>query len=256
MDEILIIAAVSLVIGFAGFVDAIAGGGGIISLPAYFLTGLPAHVCYGTNKFTAACGTTFAVGTYFKNGAMNIKAAVIAACGSFIGSTIGSRIVMNLEERTLKMMLVVLLPCVAVFIFIKKIGDEADRSHLLGKGKFVLLAFAVGITVGLYDGIFGPGTGTIAAIAFTTVMKFDIKTASGNAKLLNLASNYAALVTYLLSGVVDFRYAIPGAICNICGSILGSRLAVKKGAKFIRPVMLCMVVLLIISVAYDVVTGV
>ncbi len=256
MDEIIIIAAVSLVIGFAGFVDAIAGGGGIISLPAYFLTGLPAHVCYGTNKFTAACGTTFAVGTYFKNGAMNIKAAIIAACGSFIGSTIGSRIVMHLEEKTLKMMLVVLLPCVAVFIFVKKIGDEADRSGSLGAGKFVVLAFVVGITVGMYDGIFGPGTGTIAAIAFTTIMKFDIKTASGNAKLLNLASNYAALVTYLLSGVVDFRYAIPGAICNIFGSILGSHLAVKKGAKFIRPVMLCMVALLIVSVAYDFITGV
>lgn len=256
MNEIWMIIAVSLIIGFAGFVDAIAGGGGIISLPAYFLTGLPAHVCYGTNKFTAACGTTFAVATYFKNGAMNIKAALIAAAGSFIGSTIGSRIVMNLEERTLKLMLIFLLPCVAVFIFVKKIGDGVDMSHTLGKKKLILLAFAVGICVGLYDGIFGPGTGTIAAIAFTAVMKFDLKTASGNAKLLNLASNYAALVTFLLSGVVDFRFAIPGAVCNICGSLIGSHLAVKKGAKFIRPIMLLMVVLLMISVAYDIVTGV
>ncbi|MBR5228664.1 MAG: TSUP family transporter [Firmicutes bacterium] len=250
------IAAVSLIIGFAGFVDAIAGGGGIISLPAYFLTGLPAHVCYGTNKFTAACGTTFAAATYFKNGAMNIKAAVIAAAGSFIGSTIGSRLVMNMEERTLKIMLIVLLPCVAVFIFVKKIGDGVDLSNTLGIKKLIALAFVVGICVGLYDGIFGPGTGTIAAIAFTTVMKFDLKTASGNAKLLNLASNYAALVTFLIGGVVDFRYAIPAAICNIAGNIIGSRLAVKKGAKFIRPIMISMVVLLMISVAYDIVTGV
>jgi len=254
MNDFLMIAGVSLIVGFAGFVDSIAGGGGIISLPAYFLTGLPAHTCYGTNKFSAACGTTFAVGTYFRHGAMNVKVALIAALGSFIGSTIGSHVVLLLDDRMLKLMLVVMLPVVAVIIFVKKIGGEEDNSSSLGTGKLMVFGMLVGLIVGGYDGIFGPGTGTIAAIAFTVIMHFDLKTATGNAKVLNLASNYAAMITFITAGAVDYRFAIPSAFCNIIGSILGSQMAVRKGSGFIRPVMLCVIVLLIGKVAWDLIS--
>lgn len=170
------ITAVSLIVGFAGFVDAIAGGGGIISLPAYFLTGMPAHVCYGTNKFSSACGTTLAAATYLKHGAINVKVAVIAAIGSFIGSNIGSHIVLLLDDKILKLMLIVCMPVIAVIIFVKKFGGDEDRSYLLGPVKIMIYGFLVGFFVGGYDGIFGPGTGTIAAIAFTAFMHFDLKT--------------------------------------------------------------------------------
>ena len=251
MNDVLMIAAVSLIVGFAGFVDSIAGGGGIISLPAYFLTGMPPHMCYGTNKLSAACGSVFAVGTYMRHGAVNLKIALIAAAGSFAGSTIGSRVVMLLDGRVLQLMLVVLLPLVAIFIFVKKIGGEEDRSSTLGSTKLMIFALLAGVLVGGYDGIFGPGTGTIAALAFTTVLRFDLRTATGNAKVLNLASNVAACVTFILAGAVDFRYAVPSAVCNIIGSILGSQMAVRKGSGFIRPVMLCVIVLLIGKVAWD-----
>lgn len=253
MEDVLMIAGVSLIVGFAGFVDAVAGGGGIISLPAYFLTGMPAHLCYGTNKFSAACGTTFAVGTYFKHGAVNIKVALMAAVGSFIGSNIGARIVLMLDDKVLKLMLVVALPVVAVIIFVKKIGGEEDLSHLFSPAKLLLYGLIVGFLVGGYDGIFGPGTGTIAAIAFTAVMHFDLKTATGNAKVLNLASNFGSLVPFLMAGTVNFKLAIPAACCNIIGAILGSQMAVRKGSSFIRPVMIVVIVLLIGKVAVDLV---
>jgi hypothetical protein len=256
MDDFFMIAGVSLIVGFAGFVDSIAGGGGVISLPAYFLTGMPAHVCYGTNKFSASCGTVFAVGTYFRHGAVNLKVAVIAACGSFVGSTIGSRIVMLLDERILQLMLVVLLPIVAIVIFVKKIGDGEDTSASLGSVKLAVFALLAGLLIGGYDGIFGPGTGTMAAIAFTGFMHFDLKTATGNAKILNLASNVAASVTFLMAGAVEFRYAVPSAVCNIIGSILGSQMAVRKGSAFIRPVMICVIIMLIGKVAYDMISEV
>lgn len=253
MEDLLMIGMVSLIVGFAGFVDSVAGGGGIIALPAYFITGLPAHVCYGTNKFSSACGTAFATGIYFRNGAVNLRVAIMAAVGSFIGSTIGSHIVLMLDDRMLKLMLIVMLPVMAIVIFIKKIGGEEDHSASLGQTKLLILGFLVGALVGGYDGIFGPGTGTIAAIAFTTITRFDLKTASGNAKVLNLASNVAALITFLFAGVIDFRYGIPAAACNIAGAILGSRMAVKRGSSFIRPMMIAVVIMLIAKVAYDLV---
>ena len=250
------ITAVSLIVGFAGFVDAVAGGGGIISLPDYFLTGLPAHVCFGTNKFSAACGTTLAVATYFKHGAVNLKVAIMAAIGSFIGSNIGSHIVLMLDDNVLKLMLVICLPVIAVIIFVKKLGGEEDRSYLLGPAKLLVYGFLVGLLVGGYDGIFGPGTGTIAAIAFTAFMHFDLKTATGNAKVLNLASNVGSLVTFWMAGTINFSYAIPAAVCNVIGAMIGSQMAVRKGSSFIRPVMICVIVLLIGKVAYDLIAGI
>jgi len=110
---------------------------------------------------------------------------------------------------------------------------------------------AIGLGIGLYDGIFGPGTGTFAIIAFTTLMGFDLRTAGGNAKVLNLASNYASLVTYLMNGLVVFSVGIPCAVSGIVGNLLGSHFALKNGAKFIRPMMLVVLVLLLGKIVSD-----
>ena len=210
--------------GFAGFVDSAAGGGGLISLPAYLFAGLPAHYTYGTNKFSAACGTTFATAQFFQKGAMNIKVGLLAAAGSFVGSALGSHIVLLLSDEALRAMMLVILP---------------------------IAALAIGLGIGLYDGIFGPGTGTFAIIAFTTLMGFDLRTAGGNAKVLNLASNYASLVTYLMNGLVVFSVGIPCAVSGIVGNLLGSHFALKNGAKFIRPMMLVVLVLLLGKLVSD-----
>ena len=220
-----------LMTGFAGFVDSAAGGGGLISLPAYLFAGLPPHYTYATNKFSAACGTTFATANFFKNGAMNLKVGILAAIGSFAGSALGAHIVLLLSDELLRIMMFLILPVAAVVILWQR--DLPDQNR------------AIGLGIGLYDGVMGPGTGTFAIIAFTTLMGFDLRTANGNGKVLNLASNYASLFTYLMNGLVVFHIGIPCAVSNILGNLLGSHFALKKGARFIRPMMLVVLVLLL-----------
>lgn len=237
--------------GFAGLVDSAAGGGGLISLPAYLFAGLPVHYTYGTNKFSAACGTTFATLRFFKSGAMDLKVGLLAAAGSFVGSGLGSRLVLLLSEQALRTMMLVILPVAAVLILWRRKLPDENRDDGVMSGRKALLAVAIGLGIGLYDGLFGPGTGTFAIIAFTTLMGFDLRTASGNAKVLNLASNYASLVTYLSSGLVVFSIGIPCALSGIVGNLIGSRLALTRGARFIRPMMLVVLVLLLGKLVSD-----
>ena len=211
--------------GFAGFVDSAAGGGGLISLPAYLFAGLPPHYTYATNKFSAACGTTFATASFFKNGAMNIKVGILAAIGSFAGSALGAYIVLMLSDEVLQMMMFIILPIAAVVILWRRNLPDENRDDGTLNLKKALLALGIGLGIGLYDGMVGPGTGTFAIIAF--------------------ASNYASLFTYLSSGLVVFPVGIPCAISNIVGNIIGSHFALRKGAKFIRPMMLVVLVLLL-----------
>ena len=141
-------------------------------------------------------------------------------------------------------MMFIILPVAAVLILWRRqLPDENRDDGSFGLRKAVL-SLGIGLGIGLYDGLFGPGTGTFAIIAFTTLMGFDLRTAGGNAKVLNLASNYASLITYLFSGMIVLTVGIPCAASNIAGNLLGSHFALKKGAQFIRPMMLVVLVLL------------
>ena len=215
------------------------------------VTGLPVHLLYGANKFSSACGTTFASAMFFRSGALDLQVALIAAAASFAGSTLGSRLVLLLSGEVLKIMVLVMLPIAAIIIFTQRKLPEEDRSSQVPRKKALVLAAVIGLLIGLYDGLVGPGTGTFAIIAFTSVLKFDLRTASGNAKVLNLASNYASLITYIGAGNVPFALAIPCAVCNILGAILGSHFALSKGGKFIRPMLLVVLVLLLGKMAMD-----
>ena len=237
-----------LMTGFAGFVDSAAGGGGLISLPAYLFAGLPVHYTYGTNKFSAACGTTFATAQFFQKGAMNIRVGPLAAVGSFVGSALGSHIVLLLSDQVLRTTMLIILPVAAVLILWRRDLPDENRDDGTLNAKKAVLALAIGLGIGLYDGIFGPGTGTFAIIAFTTLMGFDLRTANGNGKVLNLASNYAS---HLMNGLVVFHIGIPCAISNILGNLLGPHFALKKGARFIRPMMLVVLVLLLCKLISD-----
>ena len=231
--------------GFAGFVDSAAGGGGLISLPAYLFAGLPPHYTYATNKFSAACGTTFATASFFKNGAMNVKVGILAAIGSFAGSALGAHIVLLLSDEVLKTTMFIILPIAAVIILWRRNLPDENRDDGTMNLKKAARALGIGLGIGLYDGLVGPCTGTFAIIAFSSLMKFDLRTANGNGKVLNLASNYASLFTYLMSGLVVFSIGIACAISGIAGNLLGSHFALRKGAKFIRPMMLVVLVLLL-----------
>ena len=237
----------------AGFVDAAAGGGGLISLPAYLATGIPAHMAYGCNKFSSACGTTLASLRFLKNRAVDVQTALLAAAGSFIGSGVAARIVLTLDDQFLKRIVIVFLPIAAIVIFMKRGYGEENCVDCLSKKRKVVFALLIGLFIGFYDGMVGPGTGTFAIIAFSILMKYGLKTASGNAKILNLASNYASLITYAANGNVLWMVAVPAAACNVLGSYFGSGMALKKGAAFIRPMIFCVMFLLLIKIVSDII---
>ena len=218
-----------LMTGFAGFVDSAAGGGGLISLPAYLFAGLPPHYTYATNKFSAACGTTFATANFFKSGAMNVKVGVLAAIGSFAGSALGAHIVLLLSDEMLRTMMFIILPVAAVIILWQRNLPDENRDDGTLDLKKILLALAIGLGIGLYDGVMGPGTGTFAILAFSALMGYDLRSASGNAKLLNLASNYASVITVVLAGKVLYAVALPAAVFGVLGHLLGSGFAYKIG---------------------------
>lgn len=239
---------------FASFVDAIAGGGGLISLPAYLLTGMPAHFAYGSNKFSACIGTFFSVARFLKSGTINLKVAIRSAIFALIGSGLGAQLALFLSDHFLRLTMVVLLPFIAIFVLFNKknTGDESTFSTLSNQ-KAVVLSALIGFSIGMYDGFFGPGTGTFLILAYTALMGFDFKTACGNAKIVNLASNFAALVVFILAGKVLYVVAIPAALFSITGNWIGSGLAIKKGAKFIKPVLVGVLILLFMKIIYDMV---
>ncbi len=242
---------VCFLVGLGGFVDASAGGGGLITLPAYALTGLPMHTIFAANKCSSSCGATMSALMFLRKGALQWQVALTAAAFSFLGSALASRVVLILPDRFLKTMVLVMIPVAAVIIFTQSRRGEEDHSEEVPLGRKLPLSALIGLLIGGYDGLIGPGTGTFAIIAFTAVLKFDLRRASGNAKVLNLASNYASLCTFLMAGTVPFALAIPCGVCNVCGAWLGSRFALKKGARFIRPMMLVVMVLLLLKLATD-----
>jgi uncharacterized membrane protein YfcA len=232
----------------AGFLDSIAGGGGLISLPAYVLTGLPMHMVYACNKFAAACGTTIATLRYYRNKMVDIPIGLTAAAGAFLCSAIASRIVLYLDDHTLKTMMLIVLPIVAVITLVNKNMGNENLSHQFSQKKKYVLSFLIGSFVGFYDGLVGPGTGTFALIGFCLVLKYDMRTATGNAKFLNLASNYASLVVFLFAGTVYWIVAVPAAVFNILGNYIGAGVAIKKGAAVIKKMLMVVIVLLFFKV--------
>jgi hypothetical protein len=239
---------------FAGFIDSIAGGGGIISLPAYLIAGIPPTAARGTNKFSSTIGLTVVSFRFIKRKKVHLKIAVVASAAALIGSAIGAELSIILDrfdERYFYYIMIASLPILAVFIlFNKKIGtDKPDFT--LSVWKTYIYASLTGLVIGAYDGFFGPGAGTFLIIIFNAVIGLDVLTASGTAKVANLASNFAALVMFLRDGSVIIALAAPAAAFSILGNILGSRLAFKNGARIIRPAFIVVLVLLLGKIMFD-----
>ena len=246
------IAVVCPLVFLASFVDAVAGGGGLISLPAYYLTGIPAHFALGSNKFSSCVGTVFSTGRFLRDGSFHLRTAAVAASCALAGSFFGARLALILSDRALRIAMLILLPAAAVFLLVqgRQSGDRNtfDRVPPL---RALLLSAAIGLLLGMYDGFFGPGTGTFLILAFTAILGFDVKTACGNTKVVNLASNAAALATFVAAGTIRYDLAVPAAACSVAGHWIGSGLAIRKGAAFIRPVMVLVLALLFGKLIWD-----
>lgn len=235
----------------AGLIDSVAGGGGLISLPAYLIAGLPAPLALGTNKCDNAFGTFLATGRFIQRKQLHVPTAAAAALAALVGSALGSQLAMRVAAKFLNYLLLAVVPILGGFIlFQPQLGAEDKTGRHSPK---VLMAICVGIgfVVGGYDGFFGPGAGTFMMLAFTTLAGFDLLRASGNTKVVNSASNAASLVTFALAGQVVWAVGVPAALCNILGNYIGSGLALKGGAKVIRPMFFVVLGLLAVKLVSD-----
>jgi uncharacterized membrane protein YfcA len=243
------------IIFLSAFIDAIAGGGGLISLPAYIFVGIPIHNAYATNKFPASMGTAMAVANYLKGGCIDYTAAIPGSIAAIIGSFIGTRLALSLSPRALQICLMVILPLVGVFIFTKRGVENSDTAAQRSTRFKVIASSLIGLVFGCYDGFFGPGTGMFMTLALSGLVHLDLIMSVGSTKLINFSSNFTAMITWLISGKILFPIAVPCTICSVAGGFLGSRMAIKTGKRLIRLVLALVSILLFVKIAVDLLFG-
>lgn len=234
----------------AGFVDSVAGGGGLISLPAYYLAGLPPVLAAGTNKLSACLGTVAASGRFILGKKVDWWVAALAVPGALLGSWLGTTLLQSIPENAIRMMMIAAIPLVALVVLRKRDGLQASR--VLSKGTARMVSLLIGLMVGFYDGLVGPGTGTFLILLFTMLLGMEAVRASGTAKLVNLASNVASLVTLLTAGQVLIGLGLPAAACAIAGNLLGAGMTIRKGTGFIRGMLMTVLALLLAKMVLDV----
>lgn len=232
----------------AGLVDAIGGGGGLISLPAYMLAGLPVHQAVATNKMSSSCGTALVTLRFIKNKLVDLKLAVPSVLAAVIGSSIGANLSMTLEEAVMEKILFVVLPVAALIVLNKKLFCDRGLDHVELTPKTYVIASSAAFVVGLYDGLYGPGTGTFLIIAFTVFAKMSIGVSNAQAKVINLTSNITSLIIFILNGQVLFTLGIAAAISNMAGGYIGAGLAMNGGAKIVKPIILFVLFLLLLKI--------
>ncbi len=220
----------------AGFIDAIAGGGGLLTLPALLAVGLSPAQALGTNKLQSVFGSGSATWYFARRGYLDITALRPAIALTFVGSALGSLLVQSIDASALARLIPFLLVGFALyFLNSRRVGD-LDSQRRIGT-----LAFAstVGIGVGFYDGFFGPGTGSFFAIGFVSLAGFNLVKATAHSKLLNFTSNCASLLLFALGGKLVWSIGFSMALGQIIGARLGSRLVVTRGSKLIKPLIVC-----------------
>lgn len=233
----------------AGLVDSIAGGGGLVSLPAYMLTGLPMHNVLATNKLSSSCGTALTTIRFLKNKMVSLKLAVPSVIAAIIGSTIGSHISLMMPEGLIRKIMLFVLPVAAFFVLNKRLfHDRPEEGDFTPDFRTYLVASIAAFLIGGYDGMYGPGTGTFLIIAFTVFAKLPVRRSNAQAKVINLTSNITALTVFLLNRQVVVPLGLAAAACNIAGNYVGSGLVMTKGAKIVQPILLVVLALLFIKI--------
>ena len=238
--------------GFAGFVDAMAGGGGLIQLPA-LLVGLPNKdlpLILGTNKVPSIFGTAAAARNYFKNIKPDIPLTVTMMVPAFAGSMAGAGLAATIPKEFFKPFLVFLLLAVAIYTWRKPELGMSENLKYTNRKRLVIVA-VIGLLIGFYDGIFGPGTGTFLVFFLVSAIGFAFLKASATAKLVNIATNAGAILSFQLTGHIWWQLGLLLAFANVTGAIIGSRLAIKGGSPLVRKVFLAVTFLLITRVAWD-----
>jgi uncharacterized protein len=249
MFELIAVVAAS---GLAGFIDAVVGGGGLVLVPALFSAypGAAPATLFGTNKAAAVWGTAWSCVQYFKRIEMSVRSLLPAVFTAVLGSWLGAGLVTRVDGSSLRRALpLILLALLAYTLARKDLGrHHAPRGSVRAQSA---LAAAIGLLIGGYDGLFGPGTGSFFVFLFVRVLGYDFLHASAAAKLLNTATNASALVRFSLAGHVWWEIGLMLALANLAGSLLGTRMALKHGSGFVRTLFVGVVTALILKTGYD-----
>lgn len=231
----------------AGTVDAIAGGGGLITLPALLAAGLPPHLAYGTNKGGSVWGSGAALVAYWRAGAVDRRQAAIAFPLGLLGSVIGAQLVLQVDNHTLRPVAIGMLIAAAVLLLVKKPTRDVDAP---GR-HYLKIAAALALAIGAYDGFFGPGTGAFLIAGFVGLCGRSLTRATADAKVVNFASNLAAVGAFAAASSIAWRVALPMAVGQLVGGLIGARLALRGGARLIRVMVVAVACALVAKIAID-----
>ena len=247
--EIWIILLLCLAYFSAGFIDSIAGGGGLISVPALLIASVPPELAIPTNKMASTSGTAASLITYAQKGYVIWKLLIAGLPMAILGGVIGSKLMLLTDSKTLTNIIMLILPLVIIAVLIPKKSNPC-ATELTPKALYIYNPI-ICLLIGIYEGFFGPGTGTFYILALSFFLKLNFLNASASAKLFNLSAGLSALAIFLWHGNVIIWLGFPLAVANIAGNITGTKLAIKIGAPLIKKILLVSVSLLMISLAFN-----
>ncbi|WP_040210768.1 TSUP family transporter [Clostridium polynesiense] len=234
----------------AAFVDAIAGGGGLISIPAFLLAGFPPHIALGTNKFSATTGSFTSSLKFIKSKKVNMHLLKYLVPVTFIGAVLGVKTVLLIDQSFLYPVVMVLILFVGLYsLFSKNVGVLNSFTKITPKT--LTLGLLLGFTIGFYDGFFGPGTGSFLIFGLIYIFKFDFVNANGNAKVLNFTSNIASLITFAIEGKIHYKYGILVGVFMVLGARMGAKIALNKGTRLIKPIFVSMSLAVAVKMLYN-----
>ncbi|MDO4430757.1 MAG: TSUP family transporter [Lonepinella koalarum] len=245
IELIAVLFAVALV---AGFIDAIAGGGGLITIPALLMTGMPPALALGTNKLQA-CGGSFSASLYFiRQKAVKLSEVWLLILLTFIGSSIGTLLIQQVDSSFIRKILPFLMLAIGLyFLFTPTLGEKDSRQRF----SFVGFAVTAAAMIGFYDGFFGPGTGSLFSLAFVTLLGFNLAKATAHAKVLNFTSNIASLILFLVGGQILWSVGLAMMAGQIIGGNLGAKMVLSRGKSLIRPMVVVMSFIMTVKMIYD-----
>ncbi|MGR6920384.1 TSUP family transporter [[Actinomadura] parvosata] len=248
LDQILVLLVAA---AGAGWVDAVVGGGGLLQLPAILMTGMPTVEAMATNKFSSVFGTTSAAVAYARSTKVDRQVAVPGAALAVLCAGLGAWTAAAISAEVLRPAVMVVLLAVAAFVTLRPSMGAVPVPHLRTRPRVLAAVLAAGLVIAFYDGIMGPGTGTFLIIAFTTILGLDFVSASASAKIINIGTNVGALLVFGVQGHVNWALGLGMAVCNVAGAQLGARMALRRGAAFVRVVLLCVVVAMVIRLGWQ-----
>lgn len=246
-----VVLMMGLGIFFASFIDSICGGGGVISLPVYLLAGLPTHHAIGTAKLSSCVGMAASVFRHVKSGFIDWKLAIPSIPFALVGAYFGTALQIALDEKFLKYLLLIVLPIVAVILFRQKTFPDERGDIAVWKQRCIV--WVASFVLGAYDGFYGPGSSTFMLLCFCHLAKLDLRTASGNMKLVTFAANIGGLITSAVAGKVLFPIGLITAAFSVAGHYIGSGLTIKNGSRIVRPVVFVVLAMLTVKVIVDLV---